>query len=180
MQKGFGRLVYVDALAALEPSTEGESLAAAAAAVDAEAVGGAAAVPVALLAVDYETSLEDRALEGALRQASAADFAAKMHASSFASKEVRGARVAEEMRELGVLSARSSRTSSTSPYLPNWLRRHPCRGNCRQVGNCYTGAVFVNLLSLVCEAGPDALAGKRLGVFSYGSGSVSERAREPQ
>lgn len=101
MQKGFGRLVYVDALAALEPSTEGESLAAAAAAVDAEAVGGAAAVPVALLAVDYETSLEDRALEGALRQASAADFAAKMHASSFASKEVRGARLLKRCASWG-------------------------------------------------------------------------------
>ena len=51
------------------------------------------------------------------------------------------------------------------------------------MGNCYTGAVFVNLLSLVCEAGPKALLGKRVGVFSYGSGSVatlySLRAREP-
>lgn len=42
-----------------------------------------------------------------------------------------------------------------------------------QVGNCYTGAVFVNLLSLICEAGQDALLGKRIGVFSYGSGSVN-------
>jgi len=41
-----------------------------------------------------------------------------------------------------------------------------------QVGNCYTGAVFVNLLSLICGAGQEALLGKRIGVFSYGSGSV--------
>lgn len=42
----------------------------------------------------------------------------------------------------------------------------------QQVGNCYTGAVFVNLVSLVCEVGA-GLEGKRIGMFSYGSGSVA-------
>ena len=61
------------------------------------------------------------------------------------------------------------------------------------MGNTYTGAVFVNLLSLIClldgcggeeggggaeaAAGDDpvgeALEGKRVGMFSYGSGSVA-------
>ena len=52
-----------------------------------------------------------------------------------------------------------------------------------EVGNCYTGAVFLNLLSLVCRLSPAELAGKRVGMFSYGSGSMatlySFTAREP-
>jgi hydroxymethylglutaryl-CoA synthase len=42
----------------------------------------------------------------------------------------------------------------------------------RQVGNCYTAAVYLNLLSLVCGQG-QALEGKRLLLFSYGSGAVA-------
>jgi len=42
----------------------------------------------------------------------------------------------------------------------------------RQVGNCYTAAVYMNLLSLVCSTGSE-LEGKRALVFSYGSGAVA-------
>jgi len=42
----------------------------------------------------------------------------------------------------------------------------------KEVGNCYTGAVFMNLLSLISDVGP-GMVGKRVGMFSYGSGSVS-------
>lgn len=42
----------------------------------------------------------------------------------------------------------------------------------RQVGNCYTAAVYMNLLSLVCGLGK-GLEGKRLLLFSYGSGAVA-------
>lgn len=52
----------------------------------------------------------------------------------------------------------------------------------RQVGNCYTAAVYMNLLSLVSNVG-DALEGKRVLLFSYGSGAVATafavRARSP-
>lgn len=52
-----------------------------------------------------------------------------------------------------------------------------------EVGNCYTGAVYLNLLSLVCRAGEAALLGKRIAIFSYGSGSMatlfSLTARQP-
>jgi hydroxymethylglutaryl-CoA synthase len=41
-----------------------------------------------------------------------------------------------------------------------------------EVGNCYTGAVFVNLLSLICFS-EDEMLNKRIGMFSYGSGSVA-------
>jgi len=41
-----------------------------------------------------------------------------------------------------------------------------------QVGNCYTGAVYMNLLSLVSNLGA-ALEGKRVLMFSYGSGAVA-------
>lgn len=51
----------------------------------------------------------------------------------------------------------------------------------RQVGNCYTAAVYMNLVSLVCNVG-DALAGSDILLFSYGSGAVATaltiRARE--
>jgi len=53
-----------------------------------------------------------------------------------------------------------------------------------EVGNTYTGAVFVNLLSLVCHAETTELEGQRIGLFSYGSGSVatlySIAARSPE
>eukprot|EP00619_Florenciella_sp_RCC1007_P005444 CAMPEP_0205910676 /NCGR_PEP_ID=MMETSP1325-20131115/4604_1 /ASSEMBLY_ACC=CAM_ASM_000708 /TAXON_ID=236786 /ORGANISM="Florenciella sp., Strain RCC1007" /LENGTH=164 /DNA_ID=CAMNT_0053277069 /DNA_START=8 /DNA_END=499 /DNA_ORIENTATION=- len=43
----------------------------------------------------------------------------------------------------------------------------------KNIGNCYTGAVFFNLLSLVNDVSEDELIGKRVGMFSYGSGSVA-------
>ena len=42
----------------------------------------------------------------------------------------------------------------------------------KAVGNCYTAAVYMNLLSLVSNLG-DALLGKRVLLFSYGSGAVA-------
>jgi 3-oxoacyl-(acyl-carrier-protein) synthase len=52
----------------------------------------------------------------------------------------------------------------------------------QQVGNCYTASVYVNLATLVHTMGA-ALAGKRVLLFSYGSGSIASmftiRARNP-
>ena len=52
----------------------------------------------------------------------------------------------------------------------------------RQVGNCYTGALYMNLLSLVSNVGA-ALEGQEVLLFSYGSGAVatafSVRCRAP-
>lgn len=42
----------------------------------------------------------------------------------------------------------------------------------QHIGNSYTGAVFANLLSLMCNTGAE-LEGKRVGVFSYGSGAIA-------
>lgn len=42
----------------------------------------------------------------------------------------------------------------------------------QNIGNCYTGSVFSSLLSLVNRVG-DGLVGKRVAMFSYGSGSVA-------
>ena len=46
-----------------------------------------------------------------------------------------------------------------------------CKIN-QHVGNCYTGSVFASLLSVVADQGA-ALEGKRVLLFSYGSGSVA-------
>ena len=42
----------------------------------------------------------------------------------------------------------------------------------KQVGNCYTAALYMNLLSLVSNVGED-LVGKKVLLFSYGSGAVA-------
>ncbi|WP_071130264.1 hydroxymethylglutaryl-CoA synthase [Enterococcus timonensis] len=44
---------------------------------------------------------------------------------------------------------------------------------CRQVGNLYTGSLYLSLLSLL-EQSENLQAGLRLGFFSYGSGAVGE------
>lgn len=43
----------------------------------------------------------------------------------------------------------------------------------RQIGNIYTGSLYLNLLSLL-ENAPDLEAGDKIGFFSYGSGAVCE------
>jgi len=48
----------------------------------------------------------------------------------------------------------------------------PCCLFNQNVGNCYTGSVFGGLVSLVCSEG-ESLLGKRIMVFSYGSGSAA-------
>ena len=48
----------------------------------------------------------------------------------------------------------------------------PSVGFSQNIGNTYTAAAFANLLCLVSTEG-DNLAGKRVGVFSYGSGAIA-------
>ena len=48
----------------------------------------------------------------------------------------------------------------------------PCCKINQIVGNCYTGSVYSSLLSVVCDQGA-SLTGKRVLMFSYGSGSVA-------
>lgn len=48
----------------------------------------------------------------------------------------------------------------------------PCCKINKQIGNCYTGSVYSSLLSVVCDSGA-SLVGKRILLFSYGSGSVA-------
>ena len=61
---------------------------------------------------------------------------------------------------LGRTPTRRSRCAATPPAVS------------RAVGNCYTAAVYMNLLSLVSNLGAE-LEGKRVLVFSYGSGAVA-------
>src|SRR5207302_1114032 len=44
---------------------------------------------------------------------------------------------------------------------------------CSKVGNIYTGSLYLSLAGLL-ESDGAALAGKRIGLFSYGSGCTSE------
>lgn len=48
----------------------------------------------------------------------------------------------------------------------------PCCDIPRNVGNCYTASVFTCLLSLIASKGPELLD-KRVGMFSFGSGSIA-------
>ena len=41
------------------------------------------------------------------------------------------------------------------------------------VGNCYTGSLYLSLLSLL-ESSEDDLSGKTVGMYSYGSGCTAE------
>ena len=47
----------------------------------------------------------------------------------------------------------------------------PCCEINQNIGNCYTGSVYSSLLSGICEG--EVLAGKRMLMFSYGSGSIA-------
>ena len=49
----------------------------------------------------------------------------------------------------------------------------PVQAYNRQLGNSYTASLFIGLASLLDNA-PEDLTGKRIGLFSYGSGCVSE------
>jgi hydroxymethylglutaryl-CoA synthase len=52
----------------------------------------------------------------------------------------------------------------------------------RAPGNCYSASIFISLASLVNDVGPE-LAGKRVFMFSYGSGSMASlytiKGRQP-
>lgn len=43
----------------------------------------------------------------------------------------------------------------------------------REIGNCYTGSLYLGLISLL-ENNSDDLTGQRIGLYSYGSGCVAE------
>ena len=43
----------------------------------------------------------------------------------------------------------------------------------KRIGSTYTASVFVNLYSLLCSIPAEGMLGKRVSVFSYGSGSAS-------
>ena len=43
----------------------------------------------------------------------------------------------------------------------------------REVGNCYTAALYLGIVSML-DNNPNDLSGKRIGLYSYGSGSVAE------
>ena len=49
----------------------------------------------------------------------------------------------------------------------------PSLAACSRVGNIYTGSLYLSLLGAL-DTGARALAGKRVGMFSYGSGCTSE------
>jgi hydroxymethylglutaryl-CoA synthase len=49
----------------------------------------------------------------------------------------------------------------------------PSLSLCARVGNVYTGSLYLALAGML-EGGGDALAGQRIGLFSYGSGCSSE------
>ena len=70
-----------------------------------------------------------------------------------------------ESREIEAASRSASQASFTAKVVPS------CRIN-QNIGNCYTGSVWSSLLSLVSERGSE-LEGKRVMMFSYGSGSVA-------
>ena len=70
-----------------------------------------------------------------------------------------------ESREIEAAARHISQSLFLSRVMPS------CCIN-QKVGNCYTGSVYAALLSLVCEKGQE-LEGKRVGLFSYGSGSVA-------
>lgn len=70
-----------------------------------------------------------------------------------------------ESRDIEAAARSISQSLFTSCVMPS------CRIN-QHVGNCYTGSVYAALLSLVSEKGNELL-GKRIGLFSYGSGSIA-------
>jgi len=70
-----------------------------------------------------------------------------------------------ESRDIETASRTISQSRFNAKVMPS------CRIN-QNVGNCYTGSVYSSLLSLVCDRGA-ALVGKRVMLFSYGSGSVA-------
>mmetsp|Transcript_25168 Transcript_25168/g.25373 ORF Transcript_25168/g.25373 Transcript_25168/m.25373 type:complete len:472 (+) Transcript_25168:85-1500(+) len=70
-----------------------------------------------------------------------------------------------ENREVDTSLRTISQTRFTETVLPGCALS-------RNIGNCYTASVFLNLLSILIEHG-ETLVGKRIGMFSFGSGSVA-------
>ncbi len=67
--------------------------------------------------------------------------------------------------------ARITQTTLTEAQMQALLS--PMQQYNRQLGNSYTASLFIGLASLLDNA-PEDLTGKRVGLFSYGSGCVSE------
>jgi len=70
-----------------------------------------------------------------------------------------------ESREVEAATRTVAQPHFTGKVIPS------CRLN-QNIGNCYTASVYSSLLSLVCERGAE-LTGKRVMLFSYGSGSIA-------
>jgi hydroxymethylglutaryl-CoA synthase len=68
---------------------------------------------------------------------------------------------------------RSSGPSDAADEASFQTQVQPSLSLCSRVGNIYTGALYLALAGML-EDGGEALAGKRLGLFSYGSGCSSE------
>lgn len=79
-----------------------------------------------------------------------------------------------EMRELNFkFSTKSNKILQKSIFQQEW--EHKCERSLRlakQLGNIYTGSLYNGLLSLVCDPDID-LAGKKILMFSYGSGCAA-------
>jgi len=101
----------------------------------------------------------------------AADMADGLHASEWESKpeakQLLAATPAQTREDRG--HEKTLRTLSETRYAKMCS---PCHTITKSVGNCYTGAVYMNLLSLVSNQA-DGLTGCKVLMFSYGSGAVA-------
>lgn len=61
----------------------------------------------------------------------------------------------------------------SSEYIPYMTQFEYSRQYNMQVGNIYTGSLYLSLISLL-EHSPELRPGKRIGLFSYGSGAVGQ------
>lgn len=87
---------------------------------------------------------------------------------------------AEILKALPAVDYESSLTDKTLEYklrelVGDRFQQHvePATKVTRQCGNTYTGSVYCGICSLISTVSDDDLQGKRIGVFSYGSGLAS-------
>lgn len=102
---------------------------------------------------------------------------ARLHASDILQKNVPNTLPDNIMAKINEFDNREVETllrSNTAAYYKERIAPS-CTIN-QEVGNCYTASVFCALLSLICGKGEE-LHGKRVMVYSYGSGSVASMYR---
>ncbi len=63
--------------------------------------------------------------------------------------------------------------SNINKVKPDPTLIEPGMAYAREIGNCYSASLYLSLISML-ETVPDDLAGKAIGLFSYGSGAVGE------